>query len=279
MTAQSQDIFASLLWGQNIVNDTSKLLNTDYGKGIAPWTALFTQAQPGVQQYANLMGLNGPAGSQSALATLAQTPGYQFSLGQGNNAINAQAAATGMLGSGNQATALSNYNQGAAQQIYGQYMQGLMPYLQQQTGAAGGISSGWENLANAQAQLQETWLDAMMSAMSAAGASQDQAAMADKSMFSSLLGGGLGLLSKGLGGLFSDERLKENIEPVGELYDGLKVYRYNYLWDETPQIGVMADEVEEKYPEAVSEVGGYKMVRYDKATDYAAGLSAFLEEA
>lgn len=58
----------------------------------------------------NVLGLNGPAGNQSALAALKSTPGYQFQLQQGNNAINAAAAAGGTLNSGNQQLALANYN-------------------------------------------------------------------------------------------------------------------------------------------------------------------------
>lgn len=63
--------------------------------------------------------------------------------------------------------------------------------------------------------------------------------------------------------MLSDARLKENIKPVGETYDGLTTYTYNYKWDDTPQMGVMAQEVERKKPEAMGPtVGGYKSVRY-----------------
>ena len=40
--------------------------------------------------------------------------------------------------------------------------------------------------------------------------------------------------------MFSDERLKEDIAPVGELYDGTNVYSYRYKGDHVPRIGVMA---------------------------------------
>lgn len=71
---------------------------------------------------------------------------------------------------------------------------------------------------------------------------------------------GLGLQAAAL---FSDVRLKENIKPVGETYDGLGVYTYNYKGDDKPQMGVMAQEVERKRPDALGPtVNGFKTVRY-----------------
>jgi len=75
-------------------------------------------------------------------------------------------------------------------------------------------------------------------------------------------GGSLG--GNALGGLFSDKRLKTNIQAVGKLDNGLTVYSYRYKWGGPTQIGVMAQEVEQVNPSAVSEVGGYKMVDYGR---------------
>jgi hypothetical protein len=72
---------------------------------------------------------------------------------------------------------------------------------------------------------------------------------------------------------FSDERLKNDIEPVGELYDGQKVYRYE-MGDGRKQIGLIAQEVEGVRPDAVGEAQGFKTVDYDRATQDAAGLGA-----
>jgi len=69
------------------------------------------------------------------------------------------------------------------------------------------------------------------------------------------------------GGLFSDRRLKENIRKVGKLKDGQTIYSYNYKGDNVTHIGLMADEVEKKHPEAVGLSAGYKTVDYDKATE------------
>jgi len=89
-------------------------------------------------------------------------------------------------------------------------------------------------------------------------------------LMSSLFGSAAGGTSamSGLMGLLalSDERTKENIEPVGELNDGQKVYAFNYKGDAKPQIGLMAQEVEKVRPDAVTEIGGVKFVDYGKAT-------------
>ena len=68
----------------------------------------------------------------------------------------------------------------------------------------------------------------------------------------------------------SDKRTKENIEAVGTLNDGQTVYRYNFKGDPKTQIGLLAQEVEQRNPEAVTEVSGLKMVDYKDATNDAA---------
>jgi hypothetical protein len=75
----------------------------------------------------------------------------------------------------------------------------------------------------------------------------------------------------GLGGqlgsafLMSDARVKENIVQVGNLENGLGVYSFNFIGDETPQIGLMAQEVEKIKPHAVKEIDGIKHVNYAEA--------------
>ena len=71
---------------------------------------------------------------------------------------------------------------------------------------------------------------------------------------------------------FSDERMKENIQPIGETFDGQKIYKYNYKGEPGTQIGLIAQEVERKHPEAVGMAGGMKTVDYDRATEHAGGL-------
>lgn len=89
---------------------------------------------------------------------------------------------------------------------------------------------------------------------------QMQQASAQNGLFGSVLGG--------IGGLFglSDERAKENIRMVGETFDGLPVYVFNYIGDEETRMGVMAQEVEDAKPEAVVEVNGVKYVDYSQVS-------------
>ena len=60
----------------------------------------------------------------------------------------------------------------------------------------------------------------------------------------------------------SDARVKENIVPEGTKWKGLNVYTSNYIGASTPRRGVMAQEVEGIYPDAVGEVHGIKYVNY-----------------
>lgn len=87
------------------------------------------------------------------------------------------------------------------------------------------------------------------------------------SPWANILGGGIGALA-----LLSDERAKQNIEKVGILNDGQNVYRYEYKADPSKKIhiGLLAQEVEQRNPDAVIEIGGLKHVNYDMATEQAA---------
>lgn len=63
----------------------------------------------------------------------------------------------------------------------------------------------------------------------------------------------------------SDARIKENIEYDGTYRSGIRqynVYNYNYVGDDTPRRGVMAQEVELINPDAVGEIDGVKFVNY-----------------
>src|SRR5882672_8980037 len=103
-----------------------------------------------------------------------------------------------------------------------------------------------------------------------------------KSLLSNILGGisGAAGLSGALGGsagissilgslgpllAFSDERVKEDIEPVGETHDGQQLYSYRYIGDSEPRVGLLAQEVEKRDPSAVVDIGGVKAVDYERA--------------
>jgi hypothetical protein len=75
--------------------------------------------------------------------------------------------------------------------------------------------------------------------------------------------------------IFSDKRMKENIKPIGKLFDGQIVHSYNYKGDPRTQIGLLAQEVEGHKPHAVGLAGKYKTVDYAKATSGAAKRGHF----
>jgi hypothetical protein len=163
------------------------------GQALQPFQQNQATAQQGIGALGNLLGLNGPAGSQSALTQLQTTPGYQFQLGQGDNAINAAAAAGGTLNSGNQATALSNYNQGLAGNTYQSAVNNLSPFLglseNSASGAAGVLGGETSALTGNNNQLASL-LDATFTG---AGNAQASGQLAQAASGQSLLGGLLGL--------------------------------------------------------------------------------------
>ena len=74
----------------------------------------------------------------------------------------------------------------------------------------------------------------------------------------------LGVAKVASGFKFSDKRLKKNIKKIGTRTDGLNVYEFEYIWGGGHQVGLMAQEVQGVYPNAVSESGGYLIVNYSK---------------
>ena len=65
--------------------------------------------------------------------------------------------------------------------------------------------------------------------------------------------------------LLSDRRYKDNITPVGKLDNGLVVYTFTYKGQDTVQLGLIAQEVEELHPNAVKEIAEIKHVNYAEA--------------
>ena len=109
-----------------------------------PATAAATTGQPAG-------GANIGYGSLSAPfnpANLAQTPGYQFTLGQGEQAIEDAASATGGVGGGNTLKALMGYGQGLASTTYQQQLQDYMAQQQQQYTNLQTIAGSGQNAAS-----------------------------------------------------------------------------------------------------------------------------------
>ena len=82
-------------------------------------------------------------------------------------------------------------------------------------------------------------------------------------------------------GIFSDERMKTDAKRVGYTDDGMPIYTYKYKNDDKTHMGVMAQDVEKKHPEAVglgraADGHIYKTVDYEQVGEkeraYGGGL-------
>lgn len=79
--------------------------------------------------------------------------------------------------------------------------------------------------------------------------------------------------SSGFGFSLCDERAKDHIEQIGELANGLPVYRWQYKGQDEWHVGPMAQDVERIMPGAVVEgPDGFKYVDLDMATRPAADM-------
>jgi hypothetical protein len=264
-------------------------------EAIAQQKAMFEQIQKNLQPYMQagntgtsaLMSLLGLGGTDSSglgslltqqfsfdPSNLESTPGYQFNLAQGTKALNNNASAMGLNQSGAQQQALASFASGLADNTYqNQFNNALQSYAtnyglaSDQASRLSGLASLGQNAAagvgNAGQSTTNSISSLLQGGASALGSAGIGSANAGAAAGSNLAG--LGALLFG-GSLFSDARLKENVEVVGETANGNTLYRYNYKGDPEKHIGVMAQEVEVSNPSAVHEVGGVKVV------DYGAGV-------
>lgn len=225
--------------------------------GIAQANLAYQQNLANAQTLANLMN----QGYGQALATAQQQQGVNLAAEQANRAALQQQAQNlyGLYGGYGQALAgLGTGAQAAA--LQGAQAQLAAGQMQQQTGQAG--------LAAMYNQFQ-----------------QQQSYPFQVAQFLANIAEGTGALSGSTttttqpAPFFSDRRLKHDVHEIGKTKDGLPIYSFKYNGDDKTQIGLMAQDVEKKHPEAVGLAGGYKTVDYEKATEgarhsYATGGSA-----
>lgn len=265
LAGQSQEALSGILGGDPITSEFRQLVDTEAGKLGDDITRQFGGAS------------FGSAGHTNALTS---------GIGDFRNRMIA-----------------GQYNQGVANQLNavsaapGVYEQQFAPY--QKMLQVGGMQ---DDLATRQLQSEldkfnagqnEPWsrLNALLGVATGAGSPYYNMASTQtpSNPFMSALGGGLlgyqggaqgggsgfggALLGGGLlGSLFSDRRLKQDIKRVGKTKDGTPIYTYRYkagvLSDEPSPVvmGVMAQEVQRKRPEAVTKLpGGILAVDYAKA--------------
>lgn len=178
------------------------------------------------------------------------SPFYQTAIKRGEEGVLRSASATGGLRSGSTSENLAAVNQNALMASYANQLSGLQGMAQ--------LPSNANNIAASMSGVGQTLAQGMIgSASNAAAASQNN--------FNNAMGAGA-LALQGYE-TFSDERLKTDIELIGES-GGHNIY--SWLWNEAAEMlgltgrssGVIAQEVEKTHPHAVSERGGFKCVDY-----------------
>lgn len=216
------------------------------------------QQQAAAQQ---LFGQGATAAQQQA-ALAQQLYGQQAGVGQATRDIAQQMYAQGLgLGQAQQGVGQGLYQMGAgtAQQLAALGQGAQAAALQ---GGQGQMGAGQAQQQTAQAGLQALYNQYL----------QQQGYPFQVAQFLANVAMGTGALSGSTtttnqpGGLFSDARLKENIEEVGRTYDDQPIYKYNFKGSPKTEIGLIAQEVEKRHPEAVGKKAGFKTVDYDKAT-------------
>lgn len=243
---------------------------TEAMTGLQPYAAA---GAPALEQQQALLGLRGPEAQQAAIAGIEGGAGYQAQVRAGEEALLQRASATGGLRGGNIQAALAQFRP-----------QMLQQEIEKQYGRLGGLTALGQTTSQNLAQLGQASAAGTATAglrtgadianlMGQQGAARAGAELAQGQAFANVLNlpaqflgmqYGAKVGTPGFGNIFSDQRLKRNIIKIGNRPDGLGVYEFEYIWGGGRQIGLMAQEVQGVYPDAVGEAGGYLTVNYSK---------------
>lgn len=199
--------------------------NQAYGQ-IKDWaTPLLGYAQQGARGVSDFLG-----GDTTGFDAYKRATGFDAAAEAGSRGITGNAAAAGLLRSGGTAKDL----QALGNRMQNQYADSYLDKMFNQA-----------NLGYNAAQI-----------LGGAGTTSTS-----KSKSKNGIGGFLGSVAGGLAA--SDIRLKKNIFKIGELSNGLSLYQYRYIDDRGPFVGVMAQEVAKKMPDAIGPtINGYLTVDY-----------------
>jgi len=144
--------------------------------GMRPYAQ---QGGAGFGMLSDLLGVNGQANANNAMANYRSAPSYQFQLQEGLGAINNSAAARGGLMSGATLKALQGYGQNLADQDFQQHLKnlgGLGAMGMQAEGQMGNyrnqvsnaVQQGYSQIGNAQASQNAGYLGAGMNILGSA---------------------------------------------------------------------------------------------------------------
>jgi hypothetical protein len=139
---------------------------------LAPYSNTGVQSDT---QTANLLGLNGQPAADAAMSTFQSSPGFQYQLSQGLKAVDAGAAATGMLRSGSTMQAEQTLGNNLANQDFQQYISNLNGLSNYGITAAGGQASTDTSAAGQQASIYGNTVNGISNALGgSAGTSSTQ---------------------------------------------------------------------------------------------------------
>ena len=239
-----------------------------FGQGISEqrrqFDLLFGLTQPSIEagnlardQQMALLGLLGPEAQANAQAQIEVSPGQKFIRDRQERSLLRNSAATGGLGGGNVRTALQQQAAGFAQQD-------LENQFNRLSSLTGGAQTGTQQIGQfgGNAVNQITSLLGQQGAANAAGQFGQQQAQAQGVNNAIGIGGALATF-------FSDSRLKDSINEVGK-FGVLNVY--TWIWKTTGEadIGFIAEDVREHFPDIVEEHNGFLRVNYEAAIERAA---------
>lgn len=215
----------------------TKDLYADAAKGLNPY---ITGGGNSFKMMGDVLGANGAGAQTAGFQNFMDSTGYKFLLDSGSKAITGNASAKGLLRSGATAKALESFGQNLASTKTMEYMNALLGMSQVGAGAAANKGNIGQAAAGNFLEAQKLQTESKANAWG--------------SLFD--LGSSIAMAA-------SDARLKEGIQKIGELANGLGVYVWHYITGGPLQWGVLAHEVAEKQPEALGPtVGGFLTVNY-----------------
>ena len=205
--------------------------------------------------------LNQMAQAQGAFQNAAQAQGYQQN--QGLAAFENQGLAQQLAQQQSGFNASNAQRNQYMQEAYQQRNQPLNEITSLMTGAQV-ANPNWLNTPSSQIATTD-----FAGIMNQNFAQQSQNYQAQQSAWNSTMGGILGLGGKlGAAAIMSDERVKENVVPMGSVFaenaDGerkkLPISEWSYKGEEARHVGPMAQDVERIDPRAVTTRGGIKHI-------------------
>jgi len=253
--------FAKGLFGApGVARDASRAQQGGFNRGIDVQNNQFSQILellgPSIeggdlarQQQLALLGLLGPEAQQEAQNQFQESPGQKFIRDRQERALVRNQSAIGGLGGGNIRTALNEQQAGFALQDQQNQFNRLSSVSSAGQNAATNIGQFGQNSANSISDLLAQSGNAQATGIF--GAQQGRSANAQQAIQ-------LGTA------LFSDSKLKENIKKIGKI-GVLNVYEWKWKTTGLDDVGFIAEEVKNHFPDLVEEHNGYLRVDYEIA--------------